>query len=108
MNLFVCGGNFQVPGSHPPEYAFALVKPSSGLTPYVTTAEFKDTLFRLCQHHSSLYQVNAQRTMLRLESYGDLRDTTDPKTIELTPELREQIHLGAESMWVLQSTITED
>ena len=56
--FYFCGGLF--PTSDPDKKEFSLVAPTHGL-PYVTRGEdTAEKLNNLCQHHSHLYQWDAQ------------------------------------------------
>jgi hypothetical protein len=97
--LFVCGGVY----GEPPDEKFAFVSPfGKGDLPYVAERPEALALFRLCAHHSSLYQISPDFTQVYLEALGDA-SRSYPEQVNLTPEQQTILREAAKKPWMKSS-----
>ena len=97
--LFVCGGVY----GKPPDEKFAFVSPfGKGDLPYVAERPEALALFRLCAHHSSLYQISPDFTKVYLEARGDA-SWSYPEQVKLTPEQQTILREAAKKPWMKSS-----
>ena len=97
--LFVCGGVY----GEPPDEKFAFVSPfGKGDLPYVAERPEALALFRLCAHHSSLYQISPDFTKVYLEARGDA-SWSYPEQVKLTPEQQTILRQAAKKPWMKSS-----
>jgi hypothetical protein len=97
-NYFVCGGLY----GDPPNQEFKFVSQTTGTLPYVCEPTESRRMFRLCMHHSSLYQINRSFTKIRKEEQGEggVRDV-DPQMLDLTPVQSALLRAAAEHPWMV-------
>ena len=99
--LFVCGGVY----GKPPDEKFAFVSPfGNGNLPYAAERPEALQLFRLCAHHSALYQINKDFTKVHLEAWGInaswAATAAIPKQVDLTPEQQTILREAAKKPWM--------
>lgn len=98
---FVCGMPYLRPTSEDRRHReFDLVRPKDGQLPYVArSVDSALHLFRLCQHHSHLYQVLVSGDTKRLQTgEGNSPEELGPERFQMPEHLLKEI-IGREDWY---------